>query len=66
MSKSCFQNPSLKDECFNAHSTHNLEIFLRCVRAALLVHNISASEHNLHSDNNGDELAHLRSGGSDD
>ena len=55
-----------KMDCFHAHSAHSLEIFLRRVRAALLVHNVSASEHNLNSDNNRDEFAHLRSGGGDD
>ena len=56
----------LKMNRYHAHFTQNLEIFLRRVRAALLVHNVSASEHNLNSDNNRDELAHLRSGGGDD
>jgi len=51
---------------YHAHSKENLEIFLRRVRAALLVDDVSASEHDLHSDNDRDVLAHLRSGGSDD
>ena len=51
---------------YHAHSKHNLEIFLRRVRAALLVDDVCASEHDLHSDNDRDVLAHLRSGGSDD
>lgn len=48
-----------------AYFAHNLKIFLRGIRATLLVHDVSASEHDLHSDDDRNVLAHLGSGGSD-
>jgi hypothetical protein len=44
-----------------AHLKHDLKVLLRSACAALLVDDVSASKHDLHSDNDRNVLAHSRS-----
>jgi len=50
---------SLKDKLPDYAFTYGLKIFLRRARTTLLVDDVSASEHDLHSDNDRNVLAHL-------
>ena len=45
---------------------HHSKVLLRGTRATLLVHDIGACYHDLHSDDDGELHAHLGGGGGDD